>query len=247
MPTISLIVKMKNIMNLTERTFSASNVKKTIFRSVKYVALTLAMAAPLVFAVNPVSAQTQGTSANSLNVRESVEELRKGESYPAFSITVDYPAAILEEAVNNRLKADHLSGKKSKGVMEYRQVVYPSISPSKMDIFTKVVGDKSGSSSTLYFFVSKGYENFVTSNNDAVTADNIKRFLSGLHPDIHRHHINTRIAEQDKVVKKVQKEYDKLVQQQQKLNMEVDAKLQTLNSEKGILDGLMLEQADIKK
>ena len=153
-------------------------------------------------------------------VSETTEELQKLGKKPAFVMGYDYPQKTVEQALALRLKNDKLKGKSSKGAVKYENVKYPTIANVPIDLYTKVTGSKK--SASVYVFVSKGYENFVTSNDDAVIANNVKAFLASVVNDVKNYEQAILAAEKEKEAKKAQKEHDKLVKKQQKLKKEQD-------------------------
>ncbi|MDR0874540.1 MAG: hypothetical protein LBN27_13930 [Prevotellaceae bacterium] len=174
---------------------------------------------------------------------ETSEDLQKVGKQPAFALDYNYSKKTVEEALALRLKNDKLKGSSSKGATKYEQVRYSTIADTPIDFYTKVTGDKK--KATVYVFISKGYENFVTSGNDANVAARAKAFLQSLNADIQNYDLKNQTAAQEKEVKKAQKDYDKLVKKQKDLQKEQDKvakELQksegALNTEKGKLDQL---------
>ncbi len=68
--------------------------------------------------------------------------------------------------------------KSSGGFLTLTGVQWNNISKEKLDVYIKVDGNKSKSTASI--LLSKGYDNFVTSQKDPHTIDNIKGFLNNL-------------------------------------------------------------------
>ena len=76
-------------------------------------------------------------------------------------------------------------------------------------------------SAKVTLFVSKGYENFVSSSNDQETADLAKTFVSSLAKDIETVTLANQIDAQAKIVSKAENEYKKSVSNKEKLQKEL--------------------------
>jgi hypothetical protein len=74
---------------------------------------------------------------------------------------------------------------------------------------------------TIYLFVSKGYNNFVSSGDDEDTAARVKSFLLSLVNDVRDLDLKYQIDDQTKVSDKAQKDYEKLVDQKAKLEKDL--------------------------
>ena len=168
---------------------------------------------------------------NAQETKETVEPFQKGRQ-PAFSITLDYSKTIVEAALAERLEKDKLKGKSLSGFMEYTDVDY-----------TKVVGN--GKSATIYIFISKDHQNFVSSGDDQETANNVQLFLKTIVIDVRNYVLKLDIEEQGGIVKKAEADYSKLVDEQEKLlirQKELEKELKdaksNMNIQKGILEKL---------
>lgn len=116
-----------------------------------------------------------------------------------------YGKSEIKAAVSEKLEAEGIKkGSKKKGFYVYKGVSWPAISPNKIDVYYKVKGNKR--KSTLLFVASKGYDNYITSASDAMTANNITAFLQTLDTQI----------ELDKQIKKKEEELKKLNEEEKK-------------------------------
>jgi hypothetical protein len=169
---------------------------------------------------------------------ETSEELQKLGRQSAFVMDFDFPAKTVKAAIEQRLKNENLKGKTSQGATKYEQIHYPAIADVAIDLYIKIVNKKE--KSTVFVFVSKGYDNFVSSNNDPVVAANAKAFLESLTADVQKYDHQNQVAAQEKETQKAQKEYDKLTKQQEKLTKDMQKAQENLNSQKGKLNNLNL-------
>lgn len=184
-----------------------------------------------------------GSYAAAQTVGEAMAPFDKSGNKNAFTLQVTANKKYVQEALDNKFKESKLKGKTEKSVTKYAAVEYPAICAKKCDIYTKV--DGSDNVATIYLFVSKGYDEFVTSSTDPETANSAKQFLSDLVTDINKVTLKYQIEEQTKIVGKAEsskksaedalkKAEDQVKSAKEKLNA-ADA---TLKKEKAALDAL---------
>ena len=109
--------------------------------------------------------------------------------------------------------------KSESGMTKYTQANYPAICAQQCDFYTKV--DGTSKIATIYLFVSKGYNNFVSSGDDEDTAARVKSFLLSLVNDVRDLDLKYQIDDQTKVSDKAQKDYEKLLDQKAKLEKDL--------------------------
>ena len=145
-------------------------------------------------------------------------------------------------------------GKPSKakgGYSLYQAVVVPDISSNKVDIYTKVDGKKS--SSSVIMMVSSGYNNFISANTDAATANNVITFLNKLSEDA----VGTQNAldltaqqkvaqEAEKKLKKSTAQRDKLIQKKAKLDKQIQDAEKEMEKSNKALEGERLKLENLK-
>lgn len=173
-----------------------------------------------------------GFSAQAQNARELSAKLNKVQR-TAFQ--ADFPVAkgLMKTTLEDRLEKAGLSkGKKYKGYIKYAAVTFSELSPNKMDIYTKVEGKKDNSS--VIMLVSTGYDNFIGTANDAVTAANTIVFLNKLNDDAVTMKAAIDLAAQQKAVKEAEeklndsdKEVKKLAKEKAKLEKKMEAEEKT--------------------
>lgn len=97
----------------------------------------------------------------------------------SFTATYDHPKnAVIDAMENNMDNAKLKRTSKKKGVFTYKAASWPTISNNKADYYYKVKSSKGHV--MLSLAVSKGYDNYVTSTNDAEMAGKINTYLQNL-------------------------------------------------------------------
>jgi hypothetical protein len=120
----------------------------------------------------------------------------------------EYPLSkgLIENALKERLeKAGLKKPKNERGFTYYKEVSWPEVSPSLVDIYTNVEGK--GDRSTVQILLSKGYDNFVTTATDAVVAENVKKFMDAFIADALAYQLRLMIAGQEEAIRKAEKAY----------------------------------------
>ena len=121
-------------------------------------------------------------NAQEVTVSESSEKMGKEEMW-CFSARYYHEEEITREVLGQRImEAGIKKGTEKKGVSIYKGATWNDISPAKCDYYLKTHSKKR--KTTVYLCVSKGYNNFVTTANDAATAANITAFLQKLEGQI---------------------------------------------------------------
>jgi len=156
---------------------------------------TVALAVAITFA---------GT-ATAQNAHEASVKINKN-NQNAVVADYDAPSSVVEGALKERLAKEGLGKMKtSKGFMTYSGVLWNSVSKEKMDVYFKVEGKKE--KSTISVLVSRGYDNFISSGNDAPTIENVKSFLNSFMNDTKAYQLGLNIAAQEEMVKKAEKAF----------------------------------------
>ena len=187
------------------------------------------------------------TFAKAQTASERVVQFDKTSSKPGYSITFNNSAKDVNEAIKKRMsketKSKASSVKGAKGVSKYAQVSSGTFCSQSCDVYLKVEGNNTAT--TVTGFISKGYDNFISADNDSETANLLKTFLESLNKDIDAVVLANQIAAQEKVVQKVENEYKKSVNSKDKLQKQlekVDQNIKKLDVErqnqKKVLDEL---------
>jgi hypothetical protein len=155
------------------------------------------------------------------------------ENRNAVMIEIKQPVDITTGALQQKLQRAGLNEKVKNGVAIYKGVVLSEISKDKIDVYTKV---ESGPNNTslVYMAVSKGYNNFTSSDADTVITQNVEAFLNSFVKDADNHSADVGISNQIKDESKSEKEYQKLLNEQsdlEKKKSKIDIRLVEIQNE----------------
>jgi len=161
------------------------------------------------------------------------------------------PESVMEDALEVQLDKEELgkSGKK-KGFLLYSNTTWKRMGLYSLDVYFKVDGNKS--KSTITVFISKGYNNFITSASDPEIFNKVKEFLTGLESTAADVQFALDVKEQEQRVADAEKNYnraveenDDLVKEKQKLEnkitqqgSEIENKKKELEDHKQKLNGM---------
>src|SRR6476646_5627293 len=115
----------------------------------------------------------------------------------------------LKETGYNHETQGHLFWKKNKidGFYVFNNVVLPSLSNQKLDMYFKVVqkNKEEKNSSTLYLLVSSGNENFASPEGDTTLWNSAEAFLNSFVDKTTAYNLEESITNQENTVKDAQK------------------------------------------
>lgn len=136
-----------------------------------------------------------------------------------FIATSKYDRTQVEEAIAQKLTdAGVKKHKKKKKFFRYKEISIPELSPAKIDVYYRVASRKKHKS-RIYWVISKGYDNYITSATDASAADNVTRFLSGIDAIVeHNEEIKQKEQEVKNMNDNIQKQKDALKKQEEEKN-----------------------------
>ncbi|QEC43157.1 hypothetical protein [Pseudobacter ginsenosidimutans] len=142
-------------------------------------------------------------------------------------MSVERPEKEAREALRLRLERSGLKERIVNNVAMYKDVVFPEISPEKIDIYTKV--DKGPyNSSVVYMAVSRKNRNFTHGSFDSTLTVQVKTFLQSFTGDANRYSDNADISNQMDDITKEEKYYSQLLDEQtdlKKKRQDIDDKL----------------------
>ena len=174
----------------------------------------------LIAIILPCIAKAQG-----VNIKEGAMKMGKQKLW-AFTATYDYPKDAVIGAMESNLDNANLKrSAKKKGVCTYRAASWPSISNNKADYYYKAKGSKGRT--MLSLVASKGYDNYVTSSNDAEIAGNITRYLQNLDVQIAT---ALKIKAKEEELKQIKGNNDALARQNAEAKKAEDKKVQEINA-----------------
>ncbi len=126
---------------------------------------------------------------------------------PALITEIPYSASVTEDAIRQKFSQMGYSSKESKGVHTYKGIRIPDISEETFDVMLKVErkSRKEKDESNVYFIVSRGYENYVKSTDDAAFLERIKQYCRSFIPLAEAQALEVEIKGQEDKVKSTEK------------------------------------------
>ncbi len=122
-------------------------------------------------------------------------------SQPCVIAQYAMPASIIEGAWKKKCTDAKLpSADKTKdGFKVYKGVVIPEITKDRIDVYVRIEDNKT--STTFYMLTSKGYDNFLKTETDAVAIDNTINYLNAFAKDATIFQYNLDLEKQQDVLK----------------------------------------------
>lgn len=142
---------------------------------------------------------------NAQEVREGKIMVGKNEM-AGYIATCKYNKTLVQEAIAGKLNGAGIAKiSKKKKFYTLKNISLPEISPYKIDLYYKI--QKKKHKSIVYFIVSKGYDNYITSASDAVISANINNFLHQIDGIVaHNEEVKQKEEELQKMNEKIEKE-----------------------------------------
>jgi hypothetical protein len=152
---------------------------------------------------------------------------------PALVLELPYTTNDVEGTILEKLKQigynpetqGHLFWKKNKtdGFYVFNNVVLPSLSTQKLDMYFKVVkkNNEEKNNSTLYLLVSTGNENFASPAGDTTLWNSSKMFLNGFIEKTVAYNLEQNITAQENTVKASQKKLATLQKDEKDLSEKI--------------------------
>lgn len=172
----------------------------------------------------------------------------EGSDRPVYTIELNESEADAKEAFLDYMKTTaNVKGSYKKGIYKFTGVVIPAVSAEKLDYYATInrKSKKEKDISVVNFYVSKGYDNYVSSKSDATIGAAALAFTTGLaaHAVKFRHGVN--FANQDKKVNKEQQKLKdleaKVAKQEKELEKtksQLESQRKSVEKETGILGTL---------
>lgn len=128
----------------------------------------------------PVAAHAQ----SDVDITEGSVKMGKKKMW-AFGATYRYNKDVTASVMSNNMEAAGMKrSSHKKGVNKYKAAIWPELSSAKGDYYYKIKSRKG--KTTVYIVASKGYDNYVTSSNDAAMAGKITQYMQRLDGQIAR-------------------------------------------------------------
>ncbi len=150
----------------------------------------------------------------------------------------------VEKALEQTMKDKGFKGATKKGFLTYTQITFPAIAPGMMDIYFKAI--KTGKDhASLQMFLSKGYDNFMSSTSDNAAMENAKTFLQNFTVELKKYELGLAIADQKDRVEKAEKENEKLQKWQRDMEKDRDDLNKKLDQNKKDQENKVKELANL--
>jgi uncharacterized membrane-anchored protein len=119
----------------------------------------------------------------------------------------DHSPSITEDAIRQKFSQMGYSAKESKGVYTYKAIRISEISDETFDVWLKVErkSRREKDESTVYFILSRGYENYVKGTDDAALIAKIRQYCLSFLPLAEAQSLEVEIKDQEDKVKSTEK------------------------------------------
>lgn len=165
----------------------------------------------------------------------------EGTQRPAYTLELNHPVDEVKESFLDYMKKTaNVKGVYKKGVYRFNGVVIPAISDEKMDYYATIErkSKKEKNVSVVHFFVSKGYDNFISSRSDAEIGRRALEFAGALVPHTGMLKSEKLLREQEKKttdsenqLKKLEKKVSQLEKDLQNAKTELEKQRKTVEKE----------------
>jgi len=193
---------------------------------------------------------TLGQSMSSVQVQEVQKSMNKI-NQPAYMMELPFAPEEVEKALQAYIgKASSSSGKNRRGTISFMGVSIPELSTEKTDVYA-IVERKSRrekNRSVVYLFVSKGYDNFVSSASDRVLSTNAQQFLSNFASAASQYSFEQSVKKQQDLVSKQEAARKKLETKVAKTEKELEKLRKQLAEQSGKLEKekILLQSMQLK-
>ena len=154
---------------------------------------------------------------------------------------VPHSASVTGDAIRQKLTQLGYNAKDSKGVYVYKGIRILEISNETFDVLLKVErkSRKEKDESNVYFAISRGYENYINSNDDADLIVKIKKYCLNFLPWAEAQALEVEIKDQEDKVKSVEKklkdyndESESMVKRKKKLEDDMEENRNNIEKQK---------------
>lgn len=153
---------------------------------------------------------------------------------PAVLANYNFSKDIVTKVLKDKLDKTGLMNRKSQsGFVIYEGIAWQGLTESKMDVYTKVSGNKN--QATVYILLSKGYDNFINSTSDPEVYNKAKNFLNNLEKDIEDYQQQLIREQKEKELEKEQKKYDKMMKEKERKEKELQKQNEKLQEKQQAL------------
>lgn len=166
---------------------------------------------------------------------------------PAISIEVpDLDAKTTYDALRLFMEKQGLKGTKMKSFYVYLNQPFSKISQENLDIYTLVSskGSKKAPRTFVYFFHSKGNENFIDSKTEPEEITNVKELLKEFIPFSTEYALSLKIKAKEVEINKIEKDLASLtksINKQNKQKEKIDKNLKKLQTDSATKNLLLIK------
>jgi DNA repair exonuclease SbcCD ATPase subunit len=160
---------------------------------------------------------------------------------PAVVTEIPHAPSVTEDAIKAKLTQLGYNGKETKGVYVYKAIRIPEISNETFDVLLRIErkSRKAKDESTVYFAVSRGYENYIKQGDDAEVVAKIKQYCLNFLPWAEAQALEVEIKDQEDKVKSVEnklkdynEESDSLQKKKKKLEEDIEDNKKNIEKQK---------------
>ncbi|MBY0476445.1 MAG: hypothetical protein K2Q24_02275 [Chitinophagaceae bacterium] len=160
---------------------------------------------------------------------------------PAIVTEVPQPASVTEDAIRQKFTQMGYNAKESRGVYTYKGIRIPEISDETFDVILKVErkSRREKDESNVYFAISRGYENYIKSTDDAGFIAKVKTYCLNFLPWAEAQALEVEIkAQEDKVkstenkLKDYNEESESLIKKKKKLEEDIETNKNNIEKQK---------------
>lgn len=160
---------------------------------------------------------TLAITVNGQKIKNEEVKILKGKR-AVITAEFDIPVKIMEKVVLDYLADEGLRRpSKKSGFYLFEKVTFGKISSDILDYYVKIESKKNRS--TVIFAVSKGYDNFISQSEGGIYSKFTPIFKT-IDEKAQKAFIDEQLKEQQKIVDKTKKRYDKLVSEGKSLQKE---------------------------
>lgn len=134
----------------------------------------------------------------------------------------NYAKSRLNDVLNERLSKENLPSPKSASnkFIVVNGARWSKISSTRLDYYFRVSGNKN--TSTLEMVVSKGYENYISSESNPSVFPNLKEFAHSLESDLYASKVEVAVAQKEEEIAKAEKALKKRAKKVSKAQKGID-------------------------
>lgn len=142
---------------------------------------------------------------------------------PAVIAQFNYSKDVVENVMADFFKNANLGkSRKFKGFQKFEGVVFQQIADERIDLYYKVSSkSKRSQTSTVHMLVSKGYDNFVSSNSNPEIMAKAKEVLASLVTEFEAKDLRNQIEAQQKVVDRADRDLKSLYSEGENLKSRI--------------------------